>query len=309
MRRALACAVAGLVTGIAVFTAVGCTADTAGTAGTTGDARGRSQEREPTDAERVLLRRAEETLVKKCMESKGFKYWVWHIPTVDALKGGGYVLTDVNWAKKHGYGSRFERKLLTAQRDDPNHAYVNAMPRKDRIRYSKALEGDASHGMLTAELPGGGAVQTPRDSCQAEAKGRLYGDFETWFKVEKVATNLTALYVPDLLKDKRFASAVTAWSACMREAGHDYADPPKIRAKLPKLKKGLSTEKAYAIEVELATAEAACATETPLADTARTLQTEYRTEKLKPYSADIAAYQRMSRSALDRAEDIIGPTA
>ncbi|MER6597250.1 hypothetical protein [Streptomyces parvus] len=295
-----------------MFTATGCTADTAGRASTPDtvgtDARGRSQGREPTYADRILLRRAEEALVKKCMLEKGFKYWVWHIPTIDELKGGGYVLTNVGWAKEHGYGSRFEKKLLTTQRDDPNHEYVNALARKDRVLYSKALEGDASRGVVTAELPGGGAVQMPRDGCRSEAEGRLYGDVETWFKAEKAATNLTALYVPDLLKDRRFESALTAWSACMREVGHNYADPPEIRAKLPGLKRGLSTEKAYAIEVELATAEATCATETPLADTARTLQTEYRAEKLKPYSEDIAAYQRMTSSALGRAVGIVGST-
>jgi hypothetical protein len=311
MKRAFASACTAAV--IVTVTAAGCTAaDTADSSGSSQPqkaTKAKSQGRKLTDAEQILVQRAEELLVRKCMAGEGFKYWVGPLPTVDDLKGSGYVLTDVDWVKKHGYGSRLQEKIQNAQRNDSNHAYANALPQKDRVRYSKALEGGPSGGMLTAELPGGGAIQTPRDSCQADAKDQLYGDFEAWFRAEKTATNLTPLYVPDLLKDKRFVSAVKEWAACMREAGHDYADPPEIREKLSKLTKGLSDEKAYAAEVELAVAEATCATGTSLSGTAHTLEDEYRDKKLQRYSEDIAAYRRMSLDALARAEDITGSTA
>ncbi|MBA2947073.1 hypothetical protein [Streptomyces himalayensis] len=313
MRRAFssACTAAAIV----ALTMAGCTAnetdqsDSARQRQDTSAENTTSQGRELTDAEQILVQRAEELLVKKCMEGEGFKYWVGPLPTVDDLKGGGYVLTNADWAKEHGYGSRLEEQVQVAQRNDPNHAYANGLSQKDRVRYSTALEGGPSSGMLTAELPRGGAIQTPRDSCRVDAKDQLYGDFEAWFQVEKTATNLTALYAPDLVKDERFVNAVKDWSACMREAGHDYGDPPQIRERLPELTKGLSTEKAYAAEVELAVAEATCAVQTPLAATARALQTEYRDNKLKQYSEDIAAYQRMRLAALARAEDITGSTA
>jgi hypothetical protein len=292
-----------------IAAAAGCT--TSATAEPPGSTRSQSEEpgRELTDAEQILVQRAEALLVKKCMESKGFKYWVGWLPTVDDLKVGGYVLTDVDWAKRHGYGSRLEDKLQDVQRDDPNHAYANALPEEERVRYSTALEGDPSAEMLKAEVPGGGSIQTPRKSCQVDAKSELYGDFETWFKAEKTATNLTSLYVPDLLKDKRFVSAVEKWSACMREAGHDYADPTAVREKLPRLTQGLSADKAYATETRLAVAEATCANETPLATKARALDSEYREKRLDTYGEDVAAYQRMSLTALARAEDITGSTA
>ncbi|MFF6785370.1 hypothetical protein [Streptomyces sp. NPDC012510] len=265
--------------------------------------------RELTDAEQILVQRAEAQLVKKCMEGKGFKYWARTALTVDDLKGGGYVLTDPVWAGKHGYGSRRADRLQDVQRDDPNHAYANALPEPERIRYSKALEGGPSSGMLTAELPAGGTVRTPRESCQTEAKSRLYGDFETWFRAEKTATNLSPLYVPALIADGRFVRAVEQWSICMREAGHDYADPPAVRDQLPALTKGLPAKKAFAVEVGLAVAEATCATGTPLAETARELDAEYRDKKLGRYATDIATYRRMALAALERAEDITGTTA
>jgi hypothetical protein len=316
MMRAFAFACAGVV--IAVAGTAGCTS--AATADPTrsdrspraaasdaADLDGRG--RELTESEQILVRRAEQTLVQKCMAAKGFTYWIGPLPTVDDLKGDGYVLTDVGWAKRHGYGSRLQEKVQDLQRDDPNHAYANALPRTERVRYSETLEGGPSGVMLTAELPGGGTIRTPRDSCLSDAKDQLYGDFEAWFRAEKTATNLTPLYVPALVEDQRFTGAVEAWSACMRDAGHDYPDPSTVREKLPELTAGLTEEKAYAAEVGLAVAEATCATETSLAETARALDLEYRDKKLRRYREDIAAYQRMSRTALNRAEDITGSTA
>ncbi|WP_032763920.1 hypothetical protein [Streptomyces sp. CNS654] len=313
MKRAFAaaCTAASIVVGAVA----GCTTDGNGPSAQDGSQRDTAstnamgEARELTDAEQILVQRAEQLLVKKCMKSEGFRYWVGPLPTVDDLKGGGYVVTDVAWAKKHGYGSRLQEKVQEAQRNDPNHSYANALPEKDRIRYGETLEGTPSSGMLTAELPGGGTVRTPDASCQVDAKQQLYGDFATWFRAEKTATNLSGMYVPDLVDDKRFVRAVEKWSTCMAEAGHAYADPPAIREKLPGLAEGQDPDEAFAVEVDLAVAEATCATSSSLSETARTLEAEYRDRKLGPYREDIAAYQRMSLTALARAEDITDSTA
>lgn len=302
LKRGFAVACVGAV--VIAVTAVGCTADH----GTTATAP-RAQGRQLTDAEHLLLEHAEALLVKKCMESKGFKYWAEQLLTVDDLKGGGYVLTDVAWARKHGYGSRLKERLQGIQHSDPNNTYANSLPEKRRVSYSRTLEGGPSSGMLTAELPAGGTVQTPRHSCQTEAKGRLYGDFETWFRAEKIATNLSPLYVPQLVKDKRFVRAVQQWSTCMRAAGHEFADPPSVREQLPTLTKGLDKDEAYAVEVGLAVDEADCANRTPLSKTAHTLQSEYRAKTVGRFAAEVATYERLSLTALARAKDITGTTA
>lgn len=297
---------AALVIGAA---ATGCTmAATARPAdGSASPAAG--QTRELTAPEQILVRRAEQTLVKACMDKAGFRYWIGPLPTADDLKGGGYVLTDVGWAKRNGYGTRLRERTAELQRTDPNNKYANSLPQKDRTRYSETLEGGPSAGMLTIELPVGGTVRTPRHSCLTEAKERLYGDFETWFRAEKTATNLTGLYVPDLLKDRRLTAALKKWSACMREAGHDYADPTAVRNELPSLTKGLSADAAFTTERRLAVDEAECATRTPLSATAHDLEREYRDKLRGTYGDALTAYERMRFAALERAEDITGDTA
>jgi hypothetical protein len=262
--------------------------------------------RELTDAEQVLVERAEELLVRRCMEREGFKYWMGRVPSVPERQSYGYVLDDVGWAEKYGYGTQLRQEAEEARLNDRNIAYDNALPEARRIHYSKALDGRPSSDMLSVELPGGGTIETPRGGCRADAKGQLYGDFPDWFRVEKTAMNLTSLYVPDLVEDKRFLGAVETWSTCMRKEGHDYADPSQLREKLPALTKGLNPAKAHTTEVELAVVEATCATETSLGDRARALENEYRDKKLKRYSDDIVAYQRMGLAALARAEDITG---
>ncbi|WP_217213101.1 hypothetical protein [Streptomyces sp. AC550_RSS872] len=126
------------------------------------------------------------------------------------------------------------------------------------------------------DLPAGGTISTTSTGCLAEAKGNLYGDTATWFRVNKIATSLTPLYVPHLVKDPRFVKAVEAWSRCMREAGHAYASPDEIREDRHALTQGRSAARAHAAEVQLAVTEATCAVKTSLGKTARALERKYR---------------------------------
>ncbi|MEU9922005.1 hypothetical protein AB0H51_12020 [Streptomyces griseoluteus] len=262
--------------------------------------------RELTVTEELLVERAEQQLVKKCMGKAGFRFWTRAVETAASRDGAGFVLDDVKWARTYGYGGQFRRDAEKARRDGPNGAYENALPQRERARYREVLDGSPSRGVLSASLPAGGTVSTPRYSCFTQAKAYLYGDFATWFRVEKTATNLTPLYVPNLVKDKRFTKALAAWSRCMNDKGRHYSDPSDIRADLSRLTEGLSDTAAHAVEVHVAVDEAECARVSSLADTARTLEGEYRAKKTRRFRGDIAAYQRMRLAALDRAGKVVG---
>ena len=303
MKRTLVSACVAAAVTVAV---VGCTAAAgSGIYGTDrAQADGTETERALTDAEQVLVDQARELLVQECMVAEDFRYWPAAVADVEERQGSGYVLDDVDWAQEHGYGTALRDRIVAIRRDDPNHAYVDALPDAERARYSEALDGDPSSGVLTADLPMGGTVQTPRDSCLAQAKDELYGDFTAWFQAEKVVTNLVGLYAPDLMADERFQVALGAWSECMRERGHDYPDPPAIRDDLPLLTEGLSRKKAREVERGLAVAEATCATrETSLVRTTRDLESEYR-GRLQQYRDVVTEYQRLQHTALEHAREI-----
>jgi hypothetical protein len=304
MKRALLAACAAAAVAVAV---VGCTA-AAGSEMSESRLVGKEDvavARDLTDAEQVQVDQALELLVRDCMKAEGFRYVPVRVASVEERQGFGYVLDDVGWAREHGYGLELESRVVEIQQNDPNHAYANALPEPERLRRSTALDGDPADGMLTAELPNGGTVQTPRDSCFTQAKDDLYGDFATWFQAEKVATNLVGIYAEDIIGDERFEVELAAWSDCMSRRGHDYPDPPAIREDLPGLVKGLSGEKARVAEKELAVAEATCAVrETSLVSTARDLEDEYRGE-LDQYQDSVADYQRMQVVALEHARRVL----
>jgi hypothetical protein len=271
-----------------------------------GPARVPVPDRELTDTERILLERAEDVLTRQCMRRHGFRYHTATPPTVEERQGTGYVLADVAWAREHGYGTRIRDRWLAAKQRNPNVAYYATLSPADRRRYDRALDGGPDRSRVSVKLPTGGTVTSVMGGCTATANEALYGDRATWFRADKVATNLRPLYVPAIMRDTRFTTALAAWRRCMAARGHRYADPPEIRARLPRLTKDLGPDEAHSFEVRLAVAEATCARRTPLLATARALEDHYRAEAARPYAEDLALHHRLEFRALDRARRITG---
>lgn len=136
-----------------------------------GDAVGVAGERgrDLTVAEEIEIDRAEGELVETCMERQGHPYWPAPVANAEQRKVGVYVVDDVDWARRYGYGRPLEIAAEKARRSDPNATYYNALPKKERIRYSRALDGDFGHS-ISVELPSGGTVETSQKGCFAEAR-------------------------------------------------------------------------------------------------------------------------------------------
>ncbi|MEU8679641.1 hypothetical protein [Streptomyces sp. NPDC048560] len=259
--------------------------------------------RDLTVPEEMEIEYAEHALVKECMESKGFKYWMGTVVSVDARKAGRYVIDDVAWAKKYGYGRPFDEAAEKDRREHPNVRYPNGLPKKDRIRYNVALNGEFDD-VLRVELPAGGTIGTPRTGCWAGAQTQLYGDLKSWSEAKKTVTGLTPLYVPDILADERMKKAVGAWSHCMKKSGRPFASPDDLREKRIALTAGMNSPDAGKFEIDLAVTEATCAAQTSLGKTARTLERAYLAPLLKKYGKENVTYQRMRLTALSRAQDL-----
>ncbi|MFJ3040186.1 MULTISPECIES: hypothetical protein [Streptomyces] len=254
-------------------------------------------------AEEVEVDRAEQALVTRCMQRRGFRYWPLPVLSVQARKVGAYVVDDVAWARQYGYGRSFDAAAQRANRSHPNITYVKGLPKKERVRYSRALDGTFTH-TITTELPSGGSVRTPRDGCYAQAREQLYGDYATWFRAKKTVTALTPLYVPRILQDERLTSTVAAWSRCMKAAGRPFQSPDTIRRERESLIHGMTESQALRSESALAVTEAECAQQTSLGKTARALETEYRDKVARDYAEEFTAYRRMRLSALARAHSL-----
>lgn len=101
--------------------------------------------------------------------------------------------------------------------------------------------------------------------------------------------------------DKRYRTALAPWARCMRGRGHPYADPAASRAAATRADRPWP----HAKEVRLASAEAACAASSGLADVARALNTEYRVELGRRHPRETADLARLRREALPRARAIV----
>ncbi|MDQ0605798.1 hypothetical protein QF037_010231 [Streptomyces canus] len=257
--------------------------------------------RDLTVEDEIEVERAEQRLVKACMAEQGFPYWEFPVPGVDERRAGRYVTDDVRWAKKYGYGRLFGEKAEEVRLTHPTVTYQKKLAKEERAAYSKALDGDWRDAM-TVELPGGtGTIETPRGGCSNEARKQLYGDPETWFTVRRTITGLMPLYVPDVMKDKRFTESLEKWSRCMEKAGRPFDNPDKLRAKRDVLTEGMPFTEANKFDTELAVIDATCAKESSLGEIARSLEITYLEKVLERYGKENAEYRKMRLNALVQA--------
>ncbi|MGA5062989.1 hypothetical protein ACPB9E_04275 [Streptomyces exfoliatus] len=257
-------------------------------------------ERELTQAEQLRISDANEVLIKQCMNRAGFSYWTSPRLSLEKSRASDYVNDDVEWARKHGYGSRIEAAADRYRRTNPNGAYREGLSAERREAYDEALDGGRRARVLTAKLPGGTTTIRKRlGGCSEEAERKLYGDPDAWFRADKAASNLQPLYVPDILRDERFTTALAGWAACMKRSGFPHPDPTAARD-------AVARSEDFGTETRTAVAEARCARETSLAAVARERQTHYLNALRAEYGDELDAHRRLRYRAYERAAGITG---
>ncbi|PWS46271.1 hypothetical protein DLE01_35200 [Streptomyces sp. FT05W] len=255
--------------------------------------------------EGIRIERAEQKLIKVCMERHHLRYWEFPVPDVDERKKDSFVIDDVRWAEKYGYGRVFGERGERIRASHPTIVLQNNLVLRDRTLYRRTLDGDPGDRM-EAKLPGGhGSVTYPRGGCTNEARGALYGDAETWYRASRTVESLLPLYVQDLRKDKRFTEALAGWAECMRTAGRPFASPEELRAAREAAVRKMPQPEADVFDKRLAVTEATCAVESSLAGTTRSLEKAYRSEAVKPYRAQWDSYRKMRLHALRQAQDVL----
>lgn len=250
-----------------------------------------------------LLHDAEQRLTVDCMRAAGFEYRpyerVGHGPSFP------YVVDDVGWAQEHGYGRDLETAADAEVGATPNERYFASLADDQRAAALTALNGDPSRddesSRLTAHLPSGGTVHRSARSCTSSAQRVLYGDLPRWFEVTRITADLVSVRQAMVHADPRFTAAVEVWSGCMHAAGFPVASPGEARDSLPPF----SPDNSGGVEIATATAEALCATSTPLAQLADELDAHFRQVLRDRHHAEFADLVRLRGAALSRARDVL----
>ncbi|MGW2049852.1 hypothetical protein ACWCPF_32400 [Streptomyces sp. NPDC001858] len=257
--------------------------------------------REVTDQEAGLLYDAEQLLIRACMTGRGFSYRVVPRNPVPEFREFPYVVDDVAWAKRYGYGGELQRRLVELSQSHPNKRNAATLSPERRRAWLGAYHGDSTR-WLEAKLPSGVVLRHSDNGCVSEAEQRLYGDLRTWYHVKNVASDLAAERRGRVVADARFAAAMARWAQCMRRSGHTgYTSPGDIRAQVEKAQPPVPQK----TQVRLAVAEASCADRSALAATARALDQHYAKALAERYPTDTAAKLRLELAAVPRARVVV----
>ncbi|WFF02985.1 hypothetical protein [Micromonospora sp. WMMD964] len=170
---------------------------------------------------------AEQQLVAECMRQRGHRYHIrWHRAAQPAPPAGWrYGSDDVQLARQTGYGSTRSQPRTN---DSPNSRYLAGLTPGQLDAYTFALHGGRSD-VVTVALSDQGRMSMSRLGCLSAARRTLFGDFDRWFEITTVLTNLQVEYVPAVLQDARYRIALADWRACMHDAGRPYDDPSAAR--------------------------------------------------------------------------------
>jgi hypothetical protein len=274
-----------LVGVLALAVVGGCAAGPRTPAGTAAQPR--------TDAAAVRL--AERMLLTDCMREAGFDYRVTDPgPEPPDL---GYVLTDVGWARAHGYRSDIARRLDEAARDDPNRRYLQGLPPDRRADALAAMNGRTPNGLRVTTPDGVTFSRNPR-SCESRAQQGLYGDLAAWFQAQATVDMMSSLRTNAVLSDGAYRAAAASWSACMARSGYRYPDPQRLHATL-------ANSMPRAREVAMALTEVRCGASSGLAEVSKRLDRREDARLRAKYATAVATYDRLRRAAVPRAWSIV----
>lgn len=256
--------------------------------------------RDLTPVEEDLLHSAEQLLLRDCMRAKGFLYQPVARQPVPEAREFPYVIDDVEWARRHGYGRDIERRLEEVRTEDPNQRYFEGLPADRKAPAIAAANGRRAEG-LTARTPDGMPVTRSPEGCTSQSQRTLYLDLGAWFQARVTMDSLPSLRGEKVAADQELLGPTHAWATCMRAAGHDYADPAALRAAQPPRDRSWPHEQ----ETALAVAEAECAEGSGFAATTRSLDRKYDAELRQQYRSDAETWQRLRLAALPRARSVV----
>ncbi|HEY3688665.1 MAG TPA: hypothetical protein VGL93_36840 [Streptosporangiaceae bacterium] len=285
-----------VVTGLAAFTVAAAIAVAAGAPSPPSRAGAGTHVQSPvTAAQAGLLERAEQELIRRCMARAGFRYWpVGHPADPVPFR---YVVDDVAWAGRYGYGTALRRAAEVRAAADPNRRYFTSLPPARQAAAVRALDGTRPAG-LTATLPNGLVVRHSDRGCDVRAQRTLYGNLPRWYASTKITENLPGQRYGLVVSDPRWRAATPAWSACMRRAGYPFATPDEAHA-------AVSAAPPAGGERRQAVAEARCAVATGLGALAGRLDREHAARQARRYRVLLAERDKRQRQALPTAERVV----
>lgn len=240
-------------------------------------------------ADETTIVRAENVLAKQCMRAKGME-----LPKSLLLTNGPeapapyllYGLIDMDTAKVHGY-----REPSPPQR---SMGKAPAAPEEVAPAVRQAYFGDP---------------KTRDGGCEGDARKKLGGPNPKTLLVyvqELRSVTLSATY-----RDSRVRSAASKWSACMKQAGYNYADPMAPGHDRSLLGRGLPVPPGATLpppspaEITAAVTDITCKRRTQYLQTVALVSAAYEREVIKQRAWQVQEMQDKQNRKVQTAKEIL----
>lgn len=247
-----------------------------------------------------LLHRASERLIARCMTRHGFAY-AEQPPPSSTEPDFRYVLDDVGWARKHGYGTLLDRP--GAWERDANFGNLKKLTPERQRAWQRTLMG--SGRQLVVDLPDRGRISAPDNGCTAEARRVLYEDLAGWYRVRRIVDHLGSYVAGKVVGASVYRTGLTAWATCVHKRGYAASSPQELRELVAPTAQEPTGEQAGAREIAAAETEAECATSTGFSQTIGALEHRYRPEIERRFARELDALKSFERKAVPRARQTL----
>jgi hypothetical protein len=261
------------------------------------DYTGPLRELAPTDVQSQLLYEAEETLVRTCMNERGFEYIANPYVTkteqeklepippkpgdIEAARIRGYGIAESidfgipsNNDSKESVNSdkeiKAENRDKTDPQADPNADLLANMSPEQQQAWNEALFGNMENDnvesssedgvIIGVEMPSGGEIRWDSNSCLSNARREIY-DSSLKQVENQIATQALVNNIATVAsQDEEFQGTLEAWRSCMLTNNLPYQYPGEAAIELQReYSEGkLDMDALQKKEIHYASIEAAC---------------------------------------------------
>ncbi|WP_066582455.1 hypothetical protein [Cellulomonas timonensis] len=236
-----------------------------------------------------------ENIIASCMQEAGFEYTPQDVPSQPASLDDAERMGPVEWAEKYGYGwsAGPESEIGEEEFVSPDADYLAAMSESEAAAYSLALFGEQQ------DVDTESGWDWTKGGCNAKANHEVYSNLNAAYEdpaYEDLHEEQRRMFekVPD---DPRLAAINAEWSACMNEAGFDFARVSEAHESIAEAYAALSettdeTTRADLGKKEMATAiaDAKCQEKAGYPEKAQEVQFALEQEFIDTHKAELDAW-------------------
>lgn len=268
-----------------------------------------------TGSAAVQVNNAMETLVLKCMQSKGLTYFPNLTTVADQTRSGpavtgvpqAYITLTERETDGYGFYSKAVRTPGSGQsRGNDSSAedqYVASLSPADQKPYLVALNGPDS-SRVSVTLPGGTAETSPSGGCEGAGEGKIYGSVTNYVLGITGASMLTNLLSNAVSADPTFSAVISKWSSCMKEAGYKYVSPEDLWNKLAAKIGNSPAPVTHTLEISTAVADYRCSSAVKLEPTIDKLQNQHAAQLSNTLLQNLASITQIEDTALRNAKSV-----